>query len=64
VLAREHEQRTLLLAWSQDVTPQRWLWTKLAVLGAMTAAATAAVSAAAGHLADVMTIATGQSLLA
>ena len=51
LLAREHEQRTLLLAWSQDITPQRWLWTKLAVLGAMTAAAGAAVSAAAGHLA-------------
>ncbi len=62
LLAREHEQRTLLLAWSQDVTPQRWLWTKLAVLGAMTAAATAAVSAAAGHLAAVASIATRQSL--
>jgi hypothetical protein len=62
LLAREHEQRTLVLAWSQDVTPQRWLWTKLAVLGAMTAAAGAAVSAAAGHLADVATIATRQSL--
>jgi hypothetical protein len=62
LLAREHEQRTLLLAWSQDITPQRWLWTKLAILGAVTAAATAAISAAAGHLADVMTIATRQSL--
>jgi hypothetical protein len=62
LLAREHEQRTLLLAWSQDVTPQRWLWTKLAVLGAVTAAAGAAVSAAAGHLADVASAATGQSL--
>lgn len=62
LLAREHEQRTLLLAWSQDVTPQRWLWTKLAVLGAMTAAAGAAVSAAAGHLAAVVSTATGQSL--
>ena len=30
LLAREHEQRTLLLAWSQDITPQRWLWTKFA----------------------------------
>ena len=27
LLAREHEQRTLVLAWSQDITPQRWLWT-------------------------------------
>jgi ABC-type transport system involved in multi-copper enzyme maturation permease subunit len=62
LLAREHEQRTLLLAWSQDVTPQRWLWTKLAVLGATTAAAGAAVSAAAGHLAHVVSTATGQSL--
>jgi len=62
LLAREHEQRTLVLAWSQDVTPQRWLWTKLAVLGAVTAAAGAAVSAAAGHLAAVASAATGQSL--
>ena len=29
LLAREHEQRTLLLAWSQDVSPMRWLWTSL-----------------------------------
>ncbi len=62
LLAREHEQRTLVLAWSQDVTPQRWLWTKLAVLGAMTAAAGAAVSAAAGHLAAVASIATRHGL--
>ena len=47
LLAREHEQRTLLLAWSQDITPQRWLWTKLALLGALTAAVGAPVSAAA-----------------
>ena len=39
LLAREHEQRTLLLAWSQDITPQRWLWTKFALLGVLTAAA-------------------------
>jgi hypothetical protein len=63
LLAREHEQRTLLLAWSQDVTPQRWLWTKLAVLGALTAAAGAAVSAAAGHLAAVVSIATTRQSL-
>jgi hypothetical protein len=62
LLAREHEQRTLLLAWSQDITPQRWLWTKLALLGALTAAVGAAVSAAAGRLADVLGIATGHSL--
>jgi hypothetical protein len=62
LLAREHEQRTLLLAWSQDITPQRWLRTKLALLAALTAAAGVAVSAAAGHLADVTSIATGRSL--
>ena len=62
LLAREHEQRTLLLAWSQDITPQRWLWTKFALLGALTAAAGAALSAAAGHLEATVSIATGQSL--
>lgn len=62
LLAREHEQRTLLLAWSQDITPQRWLWTKFALLGALTAAVGAAVSGAGGHLADVTSIATGHSL--
>ncbi len=62
LLAREHEQRTLLLAWSQDITPQRWLWTKFALLGVPTAAAAAAVSAAADHLAHIVSIATGKSL--
>ena len=62
LLAREHEQRTLLLAWSQDITPQRWLWTKFALLGTLTAAAGAALSAAAGHLEAMVSIATGQSL--
>jgi hypothetical protein len=62
LLAREHEHRTLLLAWSQDIAPQRWLWTKLALLGVLTAAAGAAVSAAAGHLADAISVATGHSL--
>jgi ABC-type transport system involved in multi-copper enzyme maturation permease subunit len=62
LLAREHEQRTLLLAWSQDITPQRWLWAKFALLAALIAAVGAAVSAAAGHLADVASIATGRSL--
>jgi ABC-type transport system involved in multi-copper enzyme maturation permease subunit len=62
LLAREHEQRTLVLAWSQDITPQRWVWTKLALLGALIAAVAAAVSAAAGHLANVVSIATGHSL--
>ncbi|HEY3872649.1 MAG TPA: hypothetical protein VGM10_30110 [Actinocrinis sp.] len=64
VLAREHEQRTLLLAWSQDVTPHRWLWTKIALLGALTAALGAAVSVAAARLADVSSVASGGSMFA
>jgi hypothetical protein len=62
LLAREHEQRTLLLAWSQDITPQRWLWTKLAILGTLTAVVSAAVGAAVDHLAHVVSVATGQDL--
>ena len=62
LLAREHEQRTLLLAWSQDITPQRWVWTKLAILGAITAAASAAASAAVDHLAHVASITTNLDL--
>jgi ABC-type transport system involved in multi-copper enzyme maturation permease subunit len=55
LLAREHEQRTLLLAWSQDITPARWLWTKLALLGVLVAALTAGISAVSDHLAHVLT---------
>lgn len=50
VLSREHEQRTLLLAWSQDVSPARWLWTKLSLLGLFVAAVTAAVAGVSDHL--------------
>jgi hypothetical protein len=51
LLAREHEQRTLLLAWSQDVSPVRWLWTKLALLGPFVAILTGGLSAVSDHLA-------------
>ncbi|MEE4545101.1 hypothetical protein V2S66_24425 [Streptomyces sp. V4-01] len=54
LLAREHEQRTLLLAWSQDVSPARWLWTKLALIGTVVAVLTAALAAVCDHLAHVM----------
>lgn len=54
LLSREHEQRTLLLAWSQDVSPVRWLWTKLALLGGFVAVLTAVVSAESDHLAHVL----------
>jgi hypothetical protein len=55
VLSREHEQRTLLLAWSQDVSPVRWLWTKLGMLGLFVAAVTAAVAGVSDHLAHLET---------
>ncbi|MGC1212010.1 MAG: ABC transporter permease [Micromonospora sp.] len=55
VLSREHEQRTLLLAWSQDVSPGRWLWTKLVMLGLFVAAVTAAVAGVSDHLAHLET---------
>ncbi|HEX3780391.1 MAG TPA: hypothetical protein VHX38_12035 [Pseudonocardiaceae bacterium] len=35
LLSREYEQRTNLLVWSQDVSPVRWLMTKVALLGAI-----------------------------
>jgi hypothetical protein len=53
LLAREHEQRTLLLAWSQDVSPVRWLWSKLALLGLYVAVLSAALSLASANLAHV-----------
>jgi hypothetical protein len=64
LLAREHEQRTLLLAWSQDVSPVRWLWTKLALLGGFVAALTAMVSAESDHLAHVQSTVAGAGMFA
>ena len=40
VVAREVEQDTVSLAWTQGVTRRRWTWTQLAVVGAMTLIAT------------------------
>ncbi|MGN9765332.1 ABC transporter permease [Micromonospora sp. SD12] len=56
VLTREHEQRTLLLAWSQDVSPTRWLWTRLGLLGLFVAAVTAAVAGVSDHLERMRTL--------
>ncbi|MFG3604289.1 ABC transporter permease [Micromonospora chersina] len=56
VLTREHEQRTLLLAWSQDISPERWLWTKLGILGLFVTAVTAAVAGVSDHLQHVNTL--------
>jgi hypothetical protein len=64
LLAREHEQRTLLLAWSQDVSRVRWLWTKLALLGGFVAALTVVVSAESDHLAHVLSTVAGAGMFA
>jgi len=55
VLSREHEQRTLLLAWSQDVSPTRWLWTKLGLLGLFVAVVTAAIAGVSDYLERIQT---------
>lgn len=62
LLAREYEQRTLVLAWSQDVSPMRWMWSKLLMLGVFVAALTAGLSAVAGHLAQVLHEVAGDSM--
>ncbi|GAA3225417.1 ABC transporter permease [Dactylosporangium siamense] len=54
VLSREHEQGTLVLAWGQDVSPTRWLWAKLSLLGLFVAVVTAAVAGTADHLEHVV----------
>lgn len=61
-LAREHEQRTLLLAWSQDASPMRWLWTKLALLGTFVVAITAALSVASIHMTHVYSTVNGTGM--
>lgn len=62
LLAREHEQRTLLLAWSQDVSPLRWLWSKLALLGLFVATLMAVMSAVSDHLSHVYSTIIGGGL--
>lgn len=62
LLAREYEQRTLMLAWSQDVSPLKWLWGKLAILGAVAAVLGAALAAESEHLAYLAHLAGRRSL--
>lgn len=47
LVAREYEQRTHLLAWSQDVSPCRWVLTKIALLAAVAAAMAGVLTTAA-----------------
>ncbi|MFF2850190.1 ABC transporter permease subunit [Streptomyces sp. NPDC058001] len=62
LLAREHEQRTLALAWSQDVSPTRWLFGKLAVLGGLAAVLTGTGCVVGNALAQEAHVGTGDSL--
>ncbi|MEU4116635.1 hypothetical protein AB0F71_19340 [Kitasatospora sp. NPDC028055] len=62
LLAKEYEQRTLLLAWSQDISPQRWLLGKLALLGGFVALLSAALAAECLHVAQLVHLAERRSL--
>lgn len=52
LLAREYEQHTTLLAWSQDVTPLRWLVGKAVPLAVIAVGLAAATGALASSVAD------------
>ncbi|PSL54526.1 ABC-2 family transporter [Saccharothrix carnea] len=52
VLAREYEQRTHLVVWSQDVTPTRWLTGKVVLLGVPAVALAVAVGLASSTMLD------------
>jgi len=62
LLAREYEQRTLMLAWSQDVSPLKWLLSKLAILGAVAAVLGTALAAESEHLVYLAHLAGRRSL--
>ncbi|NUP52869.1 MAG: hypothetical protein HOW97_36935 [Catenulispora sp.] len=62
LLAREFEQRTLPLAWSQDVGRQKWLFGKTAVLVTLVGAMGTLLAGLAQHLAHQYHAYTGESL--
>lgn len=62
LLAREFEQRTLPLAWSQDVSRLRWLAGKSAVMIVLVGAMGTVLAAASSHLAHEYHAYTGESL--
>jgi hypothetical protein len=62
LLAREFEQRTLPLAWSQDVSRQKWLFGKTAVMIVLVAAMGTILAAESVHLAYKYRAYTGDSL--
>jgi hypothetical protein len=62
LLAREFEQRTLPLAWSQDVSRLRWLTGKTAVMLVLVGVMGTALAGASIHLAHEYHAYTGESL--
>jgi hypothetical protein len=62
ILSREYDQRTLTLAWSQDISPLRWLWAKVAILGLIAAALGAALAGESVHLAQIAHVGGRRSL--
>lgn len=62
MLAREYEQRTLPLAWSQDLSPQRWLWGKTGILMALVGVLGAALAGISEYTALQYHAYTGRSL--
>ncbi|NUR59118.1 MAG: ABC transporter permease subunit [Catenulispora sp.] len=62
LLAREFEQRTLPLAWSQDVSRQKWLFGKAAVMVTLVGAMATLLAGLSEHLAHQYRAYTGESL--
>ncbi|GAA1974555.1 hypothetical protein GCM10009838_38220 [Catenulispora subtropica] len=62
LLAREFEQRTLPLAWSQDVSRQKWLLGKSAMLTVLIAAMAAVLAGVVARMAHAYHLYTGDSL--
>ncbi len=54
LLAREYEQRTHLLVWTQDVSPMRWLVSKVALLSGLAVLFSVALALAGGMLVGQM----------
>jgi hypothetical protein len=59
LLAREYEQRTNLLVWSQDVSVLSWLGRKVALLGAAAVVLSVGLAAASWRLVEAMKAAQG-----
>ena len=57
LLAREYEQHTNLLVWSQDVTPLRWIGSKVVLLGSAAVLLSAGLAAASWQLVEAMGVA-------